>query len=203
MFAICRELEVVDLIHIADIGCCRLVGHIHRVIDRKVPNRKGLEFSISTLETVPIIVIQLTETGGKFSTPWSRRGNNNHGMLSLYVGVRSISFITDIRIDVGWIPIGRLMRIDLDLASREPIHELDCCRLPIEPRYHHTGHLEIPVCKIVDHLEDVGIVGDAEITSDLPSLDIVGINAHNHIYLVLKRLEHPHLHIRIEAGKYT
>ena len=55
--------------------------------------------------------------------------------------------------------------------------------------------------EIVDQLEGVGVVGDAEIGADLLSFDVSRIDTEQDIGLVLELPDQAHLYIRIVTGK--
>ncbi|MPN04208.1 hypothetical protein SDC9_151444 [bioreactor metagenome] len=78
------------------------------------------------------------------------------------------------------------MGIDGDAPLLENALELDGSRLLIKAGDDHLGHLQPPLGKVVDHLEDIGIIGDTEVTAHLAPLDIAAMDADDDIYLVLE-----------------
>ena len=75
-------------------------------------------------------------------------------------------------------------------------------RLVLEPRDHHRQYVDAPVLEIVDQLQGVGVIGDAEIGPHLFPLDVAGINAEDDVGLVGELLEKAHFHVGIISGKH-
>ena len=55
--------------------------------------------------------------------------------------------------------------------------------------------------QVVDQLQGVDVVGDAEVGPDLLPLDVAGVDAEQDVGLVLELLEQPHLDVGVEAGQ--
>ena len=49
----------IDLIYIIKVCCCSLISKIDRVSKRNIPDREGLEFCISGLDSELIILVKL------------------------------------------------------------------------------------------------------------------------------------------------
>ena len=95
------------------------------------------------------------------------------------------------------------MREDPDVAPLELVLELLCRGLVLEARDHHPEDADAPVAQVVDELEGVGIVGDAEIRADLLSLDVAREDAEQQIHLVLEVLKEPELDVGVVAGQHA
>ena len=58
-FAVCGEVEVVDDVGVVEVhrGC--LVGQVHRVVERQVPDGEGLKLGVARLHAAQILVVDL------------------------------------------------------------------------------------------------------------------------------------------------
>ena len=91
------------------------------------------------------------------------------------------------------------MGIDLDSTALKLLLEDRRCNLVLISRDYDFIAFEPIGGKVIDHLEDIGIIADSEVRADLPLLDITGIDAYDDIQFVLQGLEDLHLVVLIEA----
>ncbi len=71
--------------------------------------------------------------------------------------------------------------------------------LVVEAGDDHGPDVDAPLAEVVDQLQRVGVVGDAEIRPDLLALDVAGVDAEDDVGLVLELLQQPHLDVGIVA----
>jgi len=70
-------------------------------------------------------------------------------------------------------------------------------------RDHDAQDADAPVAQVVDQLQGVGVVGDAEIGADLLSLDVAREDAEQQVHLVLEVLKEPQLDVGVIARKHA
>ena len=78
-----------------------------------------------------------------------------------------------------------------------------CAGLAVEVGDNDAVYAQIPLQKLVPQTENVHIVRDAQITSNLVFLNVYGTDDNDNLYVVLKLKEHLHLTVRMEAGENT
>jgi hypothetical protein len=75
--------------------------------------------------------------------------------------------------------------------------------LTVETGDDNSSHRDSAVGEIVDSPHRVGIVGNTEIGTHLPFLDISGVDAHDDLGIILDHLQEAHFDIGIEARQDT
>ena len=93
------------------------------------------------------------------------------------------------------------MEVDLHAASGEHVREVVGALFAVVAGDDNLVGLDSPGGEVIDHLEDVGIVGDSEIRAHLAVLDISGMDADDYVQIFLEGLEDLHLVVGIEARK--
>ena len=84
------------------------------MLQRKVPDRKSLEFCISGMDPSLVFLIKLGEAGGHLPTAGARSGDDDKRPGGLDIVVFSISVFTDDQGDIGRISVDIVVQIDLD-----------------------------------------------------------------------------------------
>ncbi|OPZ12591.1 MAG: hypothetical protein BWZ06_01484 [Bacteroidetes bacterium ADurb.BinA261] len=95
------------------------------------------------------------------------------------------------------------MKINFYAAKFEFVLEGHCRRLTGEPGDDYRRYINAVPLEIVDALEYIHIVGNAEIGADFVAFDVAGINAHDDIHFVLQALQQLHLDIGRKPGKHA
>jgi len=75
--------------------------------------------------------------------------------------------------------------------------------LILKARDDNAQYIDVPKPQIIDQLQGVRIVGDAEIGPNLLPFNISRIDAKEYIRLVFECLEEPHLHVGIVSGQHA
>ena len=91
------------------------------------------------------------------------------------------------------------MEIDLDAAVFEALAELLRGDLSRIARNHHAAEEKAEALEVVDELERVVRVGDAEVGAHLLVLDVARVDAEDDLGLVLEGLEEAELHVGVVA----
>ena len=91
------------------------------------------------------------------------------------------------------------MEEDLDATTSEHVCKVVGAALTDVSGDDDLVGLNSPGCKVIDHLEHVGVIGDAEIGSHLAVLDVSGMDADDYVQILLERLEDLHLVIGVKT----
>ncbi len=142
-------------------------------------------------------MVELRETGGHLSAPGTGTCNDHEGFISLNVLVSAVTLVAHDQFHVRGVALGVAVSEDRDIPPLQLVLEDKGCRLLFEARDHDTQNIDTPVPEVVDELERVGVVGDAEIRPDLLAFDVPGIDTKEHVRLVFKLLDKPHLDVGI------
>ena len=94
------------------------------------------------------------------------------------------------------------MGVHAHAAPLQAVLELLGGLLPVEARDDHGPNGDVPPAQVVDHLQRVGVVGDAEVPPDSPPLDVPRVDAQDDVGLVRQVGQEAHLHVRVIAGQH-
>ncbi len=87
-------------------------------------------------------------------------------------------------------------------AAREALHEGLGSRLAPVAGDDHADDRQAARLEIVDQLESVGIVGDAEVASQTALLDVAGMDAQEYLRVAAELLQELDLDVGIVAGEH-
>ena len=77
--AVGLEVEGVDHIDVVEVGSGRLIGQVHRMLERQIPDGEGLELGVSSLHSALIFVVELGEAGGHLTAAGAGGGDHHQG----------------------------------------------------------------------------------------------------------------------------
>ena len=197
----CSNIIMVNLVVVADIGRGGLVGDVHRMVDRQVPDRERLELGIAGLATLAELVIDLGKTGGELSASRARSRDDDNLGIGRDVGVGAVALVADDHVNIVRVAHYGTVEVDLDSAPCEHVGEVVGASLSVVPGDYDLVGLDAPGCEVIDHLEDVRVVRDSEIRSHLAVLDVSGMDADDDVQILLEGLEDLHLVIGVEPRK--
>ena len=95
------------------------------------------------------------------------------------------------------------MQVAYDAHGREPLAEQVGVGLVGVAGDDHASHFEAHGAEDVHEAQHVLIVGDAEVAAHLRALDVVGVDGDDDLHVVLHRLQHGDLRVRLEAGQHA
>ncbi len=146
-------------------------------------------------------MVELREAGGQLAAPGAGAGDDHDRPLGGDVVVGAVALVADDAVDVGGVAAGEAVGVDGDAAALEPGLEHAGRRLVLEAGDDHGPHQEAPVAQVVDELEGVGVVGDAEVGAHLALLDGARVDADDDLGLVLELLQQADLDVGVVAGQ--
>ena len=192
-------MEVVYHVHILKLCGGSLVCSVHRMVQRKIPDRECLELGIGCFYSALMLVVHLRKAGCKLSAAWARAGDYNDRLLGLYIWVCAVALLAYNQIHIGGVPFGELVGIYLHSAVLHGGPECIGRRLPVVSCNYNCFYRNAPGPEVVDSLHNIGVVGYAEVGPHLLLLYIRSRDAHYDIYRVLHLCKEVHLHIGVKT----
>ena len=106
-------MEVVDHVHIIEIGRRSLVGYVDRVLQGNVPDGESLKLGIAGLHPTLILIIELGETDRHLtaSRTWSR--HHDKRTSGLHIVVLSETILAVYEFNIRGVALNQIMVIDL------------------------------------------------------------------------------------------
>ena len=184
--AIGLEVIRVDHVDVVEVGGRCLVGEVNRMAQRDVPDREGLELRVAGLDAMLILLVELAQADGHLSGTRARCGHDHEGTRRLDVVVLAEALIADDKRYIARIARNRVMTVDLDAEGLKLLLVSDRTLLPIEAGEHDGAHIEAIAAERIDETQNIHIVGDAEIPTDLVLLDVAGIDDDHDLRVILQ-----------------
>ena len=201
--AIGLQMEGIDDVIVVQIGRGRLIGDVHRMGERQIPNGERLVFRIAGSDPALVLVIELREAGGHLARARTGSCHHHERTLGLDVLVLAEALIRNDVIDVVGVPRNGIMQIARDAHGRKTTTEQVGVGLVGIAGDDDRTHLESHGAEDVHEAQHVLIVGDTQVPAHLRALDIVGVDGDDDLHLVLHRLQHRDLRVRLEAGQHA
>ena len=201
--AVCLEVERINHVDIIEICRCGFIGEVHRVIQRKIPDRECFKLCITGFDSLAAVVIELRDAGSHLSGTRTRGCYNNQLTGCLDVVVLAETLRTDDEVHIGRITGNRIVEVGADAVRFQLPAELICRRLMRILGNDNRSDIEIQCFQCVDNAKQFLIVGNAGVSAQLGMFDIIGVNAYNQLYLVLEFRKKLNLVVRLITGKDT
>jgi len=193
----------VDEVEIAHVGGGRLVGHVHRVLQRQVPDGEGLELGVTRSLSRLVVVVELGQAGGQLAAARTGAGDHHQWLFGLDLFVGPVPLVADDGLHIGGVTPGEAVGIDLDPSPLQLVLEDQCRRLVVEAGDHYAQNVDPPAPQVVDQFQCIGVIGNAEVGADLFAFDGAGVNAENQVGVVFQLLQQAHFHVGVVAGEYS
>ena len=177
-------MEGVNHNHILEIYCCCLIGNIDRMFQRNVPDWKGFELWIACRPTPLVLVIELAEAGGQFTTIRSWRRHDNNLLCRFDVRILAIAFLANNCLYVGRVAFCLPMDINLDSPPFQFMYKDFSRGLVIVSCDNYRVYLEFITSKVINQPEHFHIIGDAKVSTDFILFNISCIEANHHFHLI-------------------
>ena len=196
-------MERVDHVHVVQVRRGRLIGQVHRVFQRQVPDGERLVLGVARPDTPPVVVVQLAQAGGHLAAAGagSRHHDQRPGRLNVFVLAQALVG-HDVR-HVRGIPGDGIVLIALHAKGAQPLDKGVRRRLAGVLGDDHAAHIEAKPPEYVDQPQHVHVVADAQVAAHLVLLDVPGADGHHDLHVVLQRLQHPYLAVRLEPRQHT
>ena len=196
-------MERIDHIDILQVRRSRLIGHIHRMFQRHVPDREGLKFRVADIHAAFGFIIHLAQAGGQLAAAGTGRRHHDNFPGGFDIGVLAVAFFADDCIHVGRVSFGGKMFVHTDAAIRQLLHERVGGQLVLIARDDHAVDRKVVVAQIIDDAKNIRFIGDPEIAANFVPLDVPRINADDDFQLIGQMMQQLDLGVRIEARQYA
>ena len=173
------------------------------MVERKVPDREGLELGIPCFDAAPVFVIELGEAGGHLAAAGSGRRDDDERAGGLDIVIPSVSVLTDDQRNINGIALDRIVPVYFEPQRLELFLVGNSGRLVGKARQHNAAHIETVVGKGVHQTQEILVVGDAQIASDFVLLDVGRVDGDHDLRLVLELAEHRDLGVRFEPRQHA
>ena len=196
-------MEGVDHVHVVQINGRGLVGEVHGVTQRQIPDRERLELGVARAHTALVLVVELAQAGGHLAAAGAGRGHDDEAARRLDVVVAAEAVVADDARDVGRVVRNDVVAVYADAEHLEPVLEFLRRRLTAVVCDDDAADIESAALKGVDQAQRVVVIGDAEVAAALAALDVVGRDGDDDLRLVAHLHEHAHLAVGGKARQHA
>ena len=197
--AVILQMIGVDHVHIVEIGCGGLIGQVHRMLQRQVPDGEGLKLGIAGVDAVEIFMIQLAQADRQLAGAGAGSRHHHQRPLGLHKLVFAKALLADDAGDVIGIALDGIMPVDPQAQLLQLLLEGLGGKLAAVAGDDHRAHIQAKLPEGVDQAEHILIVGDAKIAPDLVFNDIPGVDGDDDLRLVRHGFQHLDLAVRRKA----
>ena len=196
-----RSSSFIYHIYVVEVGGSSLIGDIYRVAEGKVPYREGLELGIAGVSAALVLMVELGEAGSHFSASGTGSSDDNKSAGGLDVVVLAVALVADYLLEVRGIALDAVVVVHLHAEGLEPALEGDSSGLVVVACENNAADIKTDLGKNVEKADNVHIVGDAQVASDLVFFDVIRIDNDNDLSLVFELEKHLELTVGLEAGE--
>ena len=201
LFTVGFQVEGVDHIHVIQIRCCCLVGQVHRMLQRQIPDRESLKFGVARLNAPLVLVVELAQAGSHFAAAGAGGGDHHQRMGSFDIFVLAETLVGDDVLDIGGVAGDGVMLEATDAQAFQPLEEGIRRGLTGITGQYNAAHVQAQLPEGVDEPEHIHIIGNAQIAPDFILFNIRSIDGDDNFHIVTELLKHPHFAVRLEAGQ--
>ena len=196
-------MEGVDHIHIVQVCRSRLIRHIDGVLERQIPNGKGLKFCVSRTNAAFAIVIKLAHTNSHFATSRAGCSNDYERARGLDIIVFAVSLIAYDMIDIGGIALDFVVAVNTHTQRLQTALEFKSRRLIAPTCKHNATYQKSKSAKSINETQNIKVIGDAKVTAHLVLFNIRCADNNDDFGFILELGEHMHLTVGGKAGEHT
>ena len=196
-------MEGVYHVHVVKVGGRGLVCEVHRVLEREVPDREGLELRVARADAALMLMVELAQAGGHLAAAGAGRRDDDERARRLDIFVLSEALIGDYERDIRGIVGDDIVQIHRDAERLKALLELVGNGLTAVVRDDDAADIKPYPAERVDKAERIVLIGDAEVAAALAALDVVRGYGDDYLRLVLHLEQHLHLAVRREARQHA
>ena len=193
----------VNHVYVVEIDGRRLIGNVHGVVQREIPDREGLELGVARADAALVLVVKLAQAGRHFSAAGPRRGDDDERTARFDVVVSAEALVAHDERNVGGVVGNDVVAVDADAELLQTLLEFLRRALGAKMRDDNAANIQPAALERVDETQSVVVIGDAEVAAALAALNVVGRDRNDDLGVVLHLHEHAHLAVRLEAGEHA
>ena len=196
------QVEGINHVDVVEVGGGRLVGDVHRVIQRNVPDREGLPLRVPRLDPALVVVVQLRQAGRHLAGARAGSRHNDEVAAGLHVLVGAVALVRDDALDVRGVAGDREVAVDADAELLEALLHLGGRLVVVRPLRDDDGtDVQATLTEFVDLTQNLVVVGGSHVGADLAAREVLGVNSDDDLDLVRQFAQHTHLVIGRETGQ--
>ena len=197
-------MEGINHVDVVKVGGGRLVGNVHRVIQRNVPDREGLPLRVPRLDPALVVVVQLRQAGRHLAGARSRSRHNDEVAAGLHVLVGAVALVRDNALDVRGVAGDREVAVDADAELLEAFLHLGGRLVVVRPLRDDDGtDVQAALAELVNLAQNLVVVGGSHVGADLAAREVLGVDGDDDLDLVGQFSQHAHLVVGRETGQNT
>ena len=173
------------------------------MLQRKVPDREGLELGIAGLDAALVLLIQLAEADGHLAAAGAGGSDDDERAGGLDIVVLAEALLGVDEGDVLGIAFNGVMIVDLDAHAFQTLAVGIGAGLAVVMGDDHRTHHEAAAHELVAQAKDIHVIGDAEIAADLVLFNVNGTDDDDDLAVVYELREHLELVVRLEARQHA
>ena len=184
--AVSFQVERVDHVHVVQVGRRSFVREVHRMLERNVPNREGLELGIPRLDSTLVFVVNLRKAHSHLSTSRARCGHHHEFAGGFNKFILAVTIVAHHQRNVARVTRNRVMAINLEAKVFKLLLIGNGTRLFLPAGQHHGTHVQAIPTESVDQAQHVLVIGNAQVAANLVLFDVTRVNRDNDFGLVLE-----------------
>ena len=195
-------MEGVDHVHVVQVRRGRLIGQVHRVLQRQVPDGERLILGVARPDAALVLMVQLAQTGGHLAAAGAGGRYHHDGTRGLDIVVFAQAVVGHDVGHVRGIPGNGIVAIAPDAQGRQPLDEGVRRRLTGVLGDDHGANIKAQAPENIHEPQHVLIVADAQVAPDLLLLDVSGADDHHDLHVVPDGGQHADLAVRLESRQH-
>ena len=195
-------MEGVDHVHVVQVRRSGLIGQVHRMVQRHIPDGEGLEFGIARCNAPLVLMVQLAQAGGQLAAAGAGGRHHHQGPRRFDIVILAKALGADHEGGIGGVALNGIVVVNLDAHTLQTGLEGLCHGVVVIPGEHNAGDVESKIPEDIDQPNHVQVIGNAQIAPDLVLFDVAGVDGNDHLHVVLQLQKHPQLAVGLKAGKH-
>ena len=183
-------MERVDHVHIVEVGGCRLVGDVHGVLERQVPDGEGLELRIACFASACMLVVELGEADCHLAAARSGGGNHHERARGLHEIVLAVALLRVDELHIVRVALDGVVVVGGDTQALQALAVGIGGFLPVVVGDDHRGHQESALHELLAQAEHILVVGDAEVLAHFVLLNVERGDDNHYLHRVAQLGEH-------------
>ena len=200
--AVGLQMERVDHVHVREVGSGRLVGQVHRMLQRQIPDGERLKLGIARHTALADFVIHLREAGGQLAGAGAGGRHHHERPGGFDVGVRAVAFVAADIGDVRGIALDGAVDVVFHAAHRQLFGEAVGCRLAGVLRDDHAVHADAHVRDVVDETQHLHIIADAEVRAHFCLFNVSRRDGEDDLGLFAHLVQQANLAVGVEPRQH-
>ena len=196
-------MEGVNHVHIVEVSSRSLVGDIHRMFERQIPDRESLKFGITSTDASFVFVVKLRETSCHLAATRTRSSHDDQFARGFDIVVFTKALIGGNEFHIVRIAVNGVVDIRLDTHALQTVAELVCCVLSVIMGNHDGTHHEVTTHELVAQTEYILVVGNTQVCAYFVLLNIISTDHNHNLYAVTKLGQHTKLTVRFKPWQYA